>query len=118
MTIAQMSKLMGLTTDTLRYYERVGLIPPVKRNKSGIRDYSEDDIKWIQFVKCMRMSGLSIEVLVGYLQLVQQGDVTLEARKDLLIEEREKLKLRIKEMNDTLERLNYKIDNYEHILKK
>ena len=63
MTIAEVSKKYGLTQDTIRYYEKMGLIPPVPRNKSGIRNFDEQSCRWIEFIKCMRSSGLSIEVL-------------------------------------------------------
>lgn len=86
MTIAEVSKIYELSNDTLRYYERIGLLPPIKRTKSGIRDYQESDCKWIEFIKCMRNAGLPIEVLIEYVALYQQGDQTAGARMDLLIE--------------------------------
>jgi DNA-binding transcriptional MerR regulator len=80
MTIAEVSKKFGLSPDTLRYYERIGLIPRVNRNESGIRDYTEEDCKWIEFIKCMRSAGVQVETLVEYVTLLQQGDKTIEAR--------------------------------------
>ncbi|KXG76086.1 HTH-type transcriptional regulator AdhR [Fervidicola ferrireducens] len=113
MTIGEVSKKFGLSPDTLRYYERIGLIPRVNRNESGIRDYTEEDCKWIEFVKCMRSAGVQVETLVEYVTLLQQGDETIEARKQILIEQREKLLSRIEEMKKALERLNLKIKEYE-----
>ncbi len=113
MTITEVSKKYDLSQDTLRYYERIGLIPSVNRKKSGIRDYTEEDCRWIEFIKCMRNAGLPIEVLIEYFRLFQQGDATIEARKELLTEQRKQLISRIKDMQETLERLNYKIDSYE-----
>ncbi len=113
MTIAEVSKKFGLSPDTLRYYERIGLIPRVNRNESGIRDYTEEDCKWIEFIKCMRSAGVQVETLVEYVTLLQQGDKTIEARKQILIEQREKLLSRIEEMARALERLNFKIEQYE-----
>ena len=113
MNIAEVSKKYDLTQDTLRYYERVGLLPRVNRTSSGIRDYTEEDCRWVEFIKCMRQAGLPIEVLIEYVALYQKGDETIQARKQLLIEQREQLIERIREMNETLERLNYKIDAYE-----
>ncbi|AOQ22970.1 HTH-type transcriptional regulator AdhR [Moorella thermoacetica] len=113
MTIAEVSKKFGLSPDTLRYYERIGLIPRVNRNESGIRDYTEEDCKWIEFIKCMRSAGVQVETLVEYVTLLQQGDKTIEARKQILIEQREKLLSRIEEMEKALERLNFKIEEYE-----
>lgn len=115
MTIAEVSKLMNLTNDTLRYYERIGLIPPVHRNKSGIRDYDEEDLRWVEFIKCMRSAGLPIEALIEYVNLFRQGDDTTEARKALLIEQRDLLIKRMEDMQATLDRLNKKIEHYEHI---
>jgi len=113
MTIKEVSEKYGLSQDTLRYYERIGLIPRVSRNGSGIRDYTEEDCKWIEFIKCMRNAGVQIEALVEYVELFQQGDSTIEARKQILIEQREQLIARIKEMKRALERLNAKIEAYE-----
>jgi len=114
MMIAEVSEKYDLTQDTLRYYERIGLIPPVSRNKSGIRDYSADDCRVIEFVKCMRSAGLPIEALIEYFGLIRQGDATVEARKELLAEQRELLVARMKTMQESLDRLNYKIEGYEH----
>ena len=113
MMIAEVSKNFDLSQDTLRYYERIGLIPSVNRNKSGIRDYTEEDCRWVEFIKCMRSAGLPIEVLIEYVALFQQGDETIEVRKQLLIEQREQLHARMEDMKKTLERLDYKIARYE-----
>lgn len=102
MTIAEVSEKFGITQDTLRYYERIGLIPHVNRYKSGNRDYTKVDCNWIEFIKCMRSAGLPIEVLIEYVGLFQQGDVTVKARKGLLIEQRNQLIARIEEMRKTL----------------
>ena len=66
MKISEVSEQCGISSDTLRYYERIGLLPPVNRNKSGIRDYSEIDVRRVEFVKCMRRAGLSIDALIEY----------------------------------------------------
>jgi len=113
MRIAEVSERCGLSPDTLRYYERIGLIPSVNRDSSGIRDYTEEDCRWIEFIKCMRNAGLPIEVLTEYVELFQKGDETIEARKSLLIKERDKLVKKINDMEQTLALLNYKIERYE-----
>lgn len=113
MTITEVSKKYDLSQDTLRYYERIGLIPKVNRNKSGIRDYLEEDCRWVEFVKCMRSAGLPIEVLIDYVTLFQQGDETIEARKEILIGQRKQLIEKMEDMKETIERLDYKIDRYE-----
>ena len=114
MTITEVSKKFDLSQDTLRYYERIGLIPSVNRNKGGIRDYTDEDLKWIEFIKCMRGAGLPIEVLIEYVTLFQQGDATTQARKELLIEQRKQLIARMEDIKKTLELLNYKIESYEN----
>ena len=101
MNIAEVSKKFGLTADTLRYYER----PAVARNKSGNRDYSSIDCERIEFIKCMREAGLSIEVLTRYMHLFLEGDSTLKEREDLLIAERDRLGNRMQHMQETLGRL-------------
>ncbi|HMB24478.1 MAG: MerR family transcriptional regulator [Chloroflexota bacterium] len=118
MKIAEVSEKYGFSVDTLRYYERVGLIPPVQRNGGGIRNYDELDLRRVEFIKCMRGAGLPVEILIEYMGLVQQGDSTIEARKEILIEQRDLLTARMEEMQKTLDRLNYKIDVYEKALLK
>ncbi|HBV96991.1 MAG: transcriptional regulator [Peptococcaceae bacterium BICA1-7] len=113
MTISEVSEKFDISQDTLRYYERIGLIPRVNRNKSGMRDYTEEDCNWVEFIKCMRGAGLPIEVLIEYVGLFQQGAETVEARKGLLIEQRKQLIARMEDMKKTLERLEYKIARYE-----
>ncbi len=114
MTIAEVSKKYNLSQDTLRYYERIGLIPEVNRNKSGIRDYTEEDCRWVEFIKCMRSAGLPIETLIEYVTLFQQGNETIDARKQLLKEQRAHLVQKMEDMKKTLERLDYKIERYEN----
>jgi len=113
MTISEVSEKFDIPQDTLRYYERIGLIPHVNRNKSGNRDYTEEDCRWVEFIKCMRGAGLTIEVLIEYVTLFQQGDATIEARKTLLTEQRRLLIAKMQDMKKTLERLDYKVARYE-----
>lgn len=113
MTISEVSKKYGIPADTLRYYEKEGLIPFVNRTESGLRDYTEKDCGWVEFIKCMRSAGLSVETLKTYVALFQKGKRTLGARKDLLLAERDRLQARMNELQQTLARLNYKIEVYE-----
>ena len=118
MKIAEVSQRYGLSADTLRYYERVGLLPPVNRNGSGLRDYNELDIRRVEFIKCMRAAGLPVDVLTAYVGLVQQGDDTIEARRDILIEQRALLAARMAEMQKTLDLLDHKINVYDELVLK
>lgn len=116
MTIAEVSKKYNITPDTIRYYEKIGLIPHVPRNKSGIRDFDENSCNWIEFIKCMRSAGLSIEVLTQYISLFKQGNKTAKVRKELLVEQRKKLLEKQEDINRTIKRLDYKIEIYDDII--
>jgi DNA-binding transcriptional MerR regulator len=116
MTITDVAKKYNVTADTLRYYEKIGLIPNVGRTSSGIRNYCEEDCQWIEFIRCMRGAGLPVAVLIEYVKLFRWGDETIEARKDLLVRQRDKLAERITDMQGTLARLNAKIDHYEKMI--
>ncbi len=113
MTIAEVSKKFDLSADTLRYYERIGLIPPVPRTKGGIRAYDELSCNWISLMKCMRAAGVQIEALIEYVNLFQQGDATLDARKRLLAGQRSQLMEKMADMQRSLDLLSTKIERYE-----
>lgn len=113
MTISQVSKRCHISPDTLRYYEKEGLITDISRTTSGVRNYTEQDCKQIEFIKCMRSAGLSIEVLRKYFKLFKQGKRTLKARRELLATERKALQERFVELQATLKRLDYKISVYD-----
>lgn len=117
MTIAEVSEKCKISPDTLRYYEKEGLMPPVERTKGGIRDYKENDVQWINFIKCMRSAGVSIESLHEYVLLFEDGDSSIPKRKEILIQERKKLSEHISQLNESLKLLNYKINNYDRIMK-
>ena len=107
--IKKASEETGVSADTIRYYERIGLIPPIKRNENGVREFDEEDLKWIVFSRQMRNAGLSIE----YLALFRSGEETVPARMDLLVEQQHELQERIDVMQQAMERLTFKIENYE-----
>ena len=115
MTISEVSKKYNLTEDTIRYYEKVGLIPKVPRNKSGIREFDDASCRWLEFVKCMRSAGMPIDALIKYINLTKEGEKTVKARKELLINQREILKQKHEEINNTIKRLDYKIALYDEI---
>jgi len=117
MIISEVSEKYSMTQDALRYYERVGLIPPVPRKPNGIRNYDDYSCGWIEFIHCMRKAGIPVEVLVEYVQLYQQGSKTKEARKALLQGELNRLDYRIENLQATRERLSYKIENYDDLEK-
>ncbi|MDE5765436.1 MAG: MerR family transcriptional regulator [Ruminococcus sp.] len=117
MTIKEVSEKYDISQDTLRYYERVGMIPPVTRTAGGIRDYQEDDIRWVELAKCMRSAGLPVETMIEYVKLTQEGDTTIPARLQLLTDQKDLLLEQKSKIDETLERLNYKISHYEIAVK-
>ena len=116
MNIKKVSDLTGISADTIRYYERIGLIPPVTRNQSGIRDFTEQEIGLLEFVRCFRKAGVSVEALIDYVTLLEEGEGTEEARLAILKEQAENLDARLEELRVACERLAYKIDNYQEVI--
>ncbi|HOO74852.1 MAG TPA: MerR family transcriptional regulator [Tepiditoga sp.] len=116
MTIAEVSKKFEISPDTLRYYERIGIIPPVKRTSGGIRDYTEESCRWIELMKCLRTAGVQIEALIKYVSLFQEGDSTVEERKKILMDQRDKLSEKINDLQTSLDVLNKKIETYDQYM--
>lgn len=117
MTIKEVSEKYGLSQDTLRYYEKIGVIPPVTRTSGGIRNYTEKDIAWVENAVCMRNAGLPVEVIAEYCRLFSMGDSTIGARLELLTEQRKKLIEQKEQLEAEISRLDYKIGRYEIAVK-
>ena len=117
MTIKEVSEKYDLSADTIRYYERIGLIPHVPRKENGIRDFDEAACGWVEFSKCMRSAGVQVEALIEYVDLFfKEG--TEAARKEILIEQRARLQEQYEQLKATMDRLDYKIAHYEEIMAK
>ena len=117
MTIKEVSEKYHISQDTLRYYERMQMIPRVHRTAGGIRDYQAEDLRWVELALCMRSAGLPIEVMIEYLRLFQEGDATIPARLELLNEQMDVLRAQKAQLEATMARLSYKIEHYEEALK-
>ena len=117
MTIKEVSEKYGLSQDTLRYYEKIGVIPPVTRTSGGIRNYTEQDIGWVENAVCMRNAGLPVEVIAEYCRLFSMGDSTIGARLELLTDQRKKLIEQKEQLEAEISRLDYKIGRYEIAVK-
>lgn len=116
MNIKEVSEKFELSTDTLRYYERIGVIPPVTRDKNGYRDFTEQDLNWVYFAKVLRKAGVTIEGLIDYTNLAKQGGETLEARKALLSDQLDDINQKIDDLMEARDYLKYKVDSfYTHI---
>lgn len=118
MTSKEVSKKYDISIDTLRYYEKIGLLPPIKRNSKGYREYTELDCNWIYYVKQMRRSGVSIEALLEYFSLYRKGSSTMQLRKAILLEQRDQIMKKVSEMQEILSVLEHKIDVYEDSILK
>lgn len=116
MTISEVSKRYGISQDTLRYYERIGVIPPVHRTGSGLRDYTEEDCGWVELAGCMRGAGLPLPALAEYVRLSREGDATIPDRRELLMKQKEQLALQLEAIQKTMERLEYKISCYDRAM--
>ena len=113
MTIKEAAKRTGISIDNLRYYERIGLVPEVPRTESGIRNYDEMAISWIEFAMRFKKAGVSLEAIREYIQLALQGLSTKDARLEILLDTKSELEKKLKDIQDTLDVVNYKIDTYE-----
>ncbi|EJT8159417.1 MerR family transcriptional regulator [Listeria monocytogenes] len=115
MNIKQAADMFGLTVDTLRYYERVGVIPPVHRNESDYRDYKTSDLNWVYLVKNLRNAGLSVESLIEFATLAQLRETqnVEAAQKQVLVDQLKELDEKLAEMKKVRELLVYKIDSYD-----
>ncbi|MCI1983431.1 MAG: MerR family transcriptional regulator [Bifidobacteriaceae bacterium] len=117
MKIEEVAREFDLTKDTLRYWERIGLLPPIRRNTSGYRDYTEHDMNWVYYIQVLRKAGMSIESLIEFVKLFRDGAQTREARKSLLADQRTQLAQQEAEIHKTLKYLDYKIEHWDdHML--
>lgn len=113
MNIKEVSEKQDISTDTLRYYERIGVIPPVTRDKNGYRDFTEKDLNWVYFAKVLRQAGVTIERLVDYTNLSKQGGKTLETRKAILADQLDDINKNIEELEEARDYLKYKLDSFD-----
>ncbi len=112
LTIQQVSDKTGLSEHTLRYYERIGLIESVDRAENGHRRYTEMDIGWIDFLKCLRATGMPVAQMKEYADLTRVGGHTIGARLELLREHRRTVLRQIEELQQYLAVVDHKIDYY------
>lgn len=114
--IGEISKITNLTIDTLRYYEKEGLITPA-RDQNNIRMYSDSDIRWIQFIKKLKQTGMPLKNIKEYSNLRDQGDSSINERLSLLYEQKQRLEQNSKQLEEHILFLNNKIDIYKAKIK-
>lgn len=116
MTIKEVAKKTGVSADTLRYYERIGLLPAVPRKPNGIRDYDEFFIDWIAFIQDLKSVGMSLEAILDYISLAKLGEASRKKRKQLLVEVQHILLNKIKVLHTMVEKNNYHLEHYDDVL--
>ena len=112
-TVGEMARFLNVSTSTLRYYDKEGLLPFVERSNSGIRMFSDKDYEWLKIIECLKKSGLSIKEIRSYIDMTKRGDDSLEERLQLFEERKKDVERQMKELQETLDLLKYKCWYYE-----
>ncbi|MBR1825661.1 MAG: MerR family transcriptional regulator [Alphaproteobacteria bacterium] len=112
-SIGEVAKLMGITTYTLRYYEKEGLLPNIRKNSAGLRRFSEHDLAWLNILECLKSTGLPLKEIKRYLELSKEGDKTLQERLQIFLKQKQHLEEQIRALSDNMEKINFKIKYYE-----
>ena len=116
-SIQDVSNKTGLSTHTLRYYEKEGLMSGVERSQGGFRQYTEEDLERLGLIRCLKNTGMSIQEIARFVQLTHEGDHTLEERVELLREHRERVLERMAEMQQHLDKVTWKLNFFTEKLK-
>jgi DNA-binding transcriptional MerR regulator len=116
-SIQDVSNKTGLSTHTLRYYEKEGLISGVERSQGGFRQYSEEDLERLGLIRCLKNTGMSIQEIARFVKLTHEGDHTLEERVELLREHRERVLERMAEMQEHLDKVTWKLNFFTEKLR-
>lgn len=115
-SIGEIAAKTGLSTHTLRFYEKEGLLPNIRKNSAGLRRFSEEDLNWLTVVGCLKSTGLPLKEIKHYLDLSQKGDETLEERLQIFEKQKNRLNEQIKLLQDNMEKINFKIKYYQEAL--
>lgn len=116
-SIAQASKITGISVYTLRYYDKEGILPFVRRTASGIRDFQENDLEWLKIITCLKKTGMSIKHIKNYMELSLKGDETNSERLNIFYEQKKELEKKMLELEECMKMINYKIDYYKNAMK-
>jgi DNA-binding transcriptional MerR regulator len=116
MNIKQFSELSGISSYTIRYYEKLGLLKAIHRNSNGHRDFNKRDLTWVEFVKRLKDTAMPLKDIQTYARLRDEGDLTLQARMDILKQHATTLEEKIKHEKDSLKNLKLKIAHYENLI--
>jgi len=112
-SIGEVAKQLGVSTHTLRFYDKEGLLPNVHKNSAGLRRFTQDDINWLKVMECLKSTGLPLKEIKYYLQLSKLGDATLQERLQIFQKQKQRLEQQIKDLQSNMERINFKIKYYK-----
>lgn len=116
-SIGQVAKKLGLTTHTIRYYDKEGLLPFVRKGSSGARVFLDEDVDWLLIVECLKGTGMPLKEIKKYIQLCQQGDQTLQTRLEMFKKQKIKIEEQMATLNHYMEKINFKIAYYDDAVK-
>ncbi|MBR4106213.1 MAG: MerR family transcriptional regulator [Alphaproteobacteria bacterium] len=116
-SIGQVAKITGLTTHTLRYYDKFGLLPSVGKNSAGLRRFTDDDLRWLNILECLKSTGLQLKDIKHYIDLSKQGDASLQERYQILLKQKKRVEEEMLKLKSNMEKLDFKIKYYETALK-
>ena len=114
-SIQQAASKLSLTASTLRFYDKEGLLPTLKRSPSGIRTFSEADLQWLELICCLKNSGMSIADIKHFMNLCLQKEDTCKERKEVLEKHKRTILEQMTTLQNSLCTINYKIDHYKEI---
>ena len=112
-TIQEAALGLNVSAHTLRYYEKIGLLPAIQRGESGRRNYTEEDLGWVYWLKLLRESGMSIRAMKRYVEITRAGEHTINERCVMLEEHRNQLRAHIEKLQGYLKRLEQKVEFYQ-----
>ena len=116
-SIGEVAKMMGLTTHTLRFYDKEGLLPNVRKNSAGLRRFTDDDVRWLSILECLKSTGLQLKDIKHYIDLAKLGDESLQERLEMFKQQRIKVENQICELQKNLEQVDFKIKYYCEAIK-
>jgi DNA-binding transcriptional MerR regulator len=112
----QVAEQTGFSLDTLRYYERIGLLDDIARNSGGQRVFTEGDVAWLRILRCLRDTGMPIQRMVRYAELARGGDDTVPERLEVLREHDRDIDEKIAHLRVEQDHIRAKIDHYQREL--
>lgn len=116
-SISDVSKIMNLPVSTLRYYDKEGLLPYIERKDSGYRIFKEDDTRMLEIIECFKNTGMSIKEIKHFIELVKQGDISLQQRYELFVERKKTVEKQMQDLQKQLDLIDYKCEYYQKALK-